>query len=175
MAPLPQAGQESLAPLKSESSTERSPVDRASRRRTTALLGTDLSCMLIPYRSSAILPNRIAVRGLMPRFVLLAAPTTPPFPWSLRLPPLSLDAAAGRFDANHAALAQELETERPGRWNGLDQAHLDGIAKLEGRAGFLADQGLALLIMVEIFMADGGGRDEAVGAGLIQPHEEPGT
>jgi hypothetical protein len=71
MAPLPQAGQVNLAPLSSDVGTERSPVDRASRRTTPARSGTDLSCMLIPYRSSAILPNRIGVRGLMPRSVLL--------------------------------------------------------------------------------------------------------
>jgi hypothetical protein len=46
MAPLPQAGQVSLAPLSSEVSTERSPVDRASRRTAPALSGTDLSCIL---------------------------------------------------------------------------------------------------------------------------------
>jgi hypothetical protein len=44
---LPQAGQVSLAPLSSDASTERSPVDRASRRMAPALSGTDFSCMLI--------------------------------------------------------------------------------------------------------------------------------
>src|SRR4029079_8193865 len=102
-------------------------------------------------------------------------PAAPPFSGSLRLPPLPLDAAAGGLDADHPALAQELETQRPGGWNGLDQARLDGTAELEGGAGFFADQGLALFVMIEIFVADGGGRDEAVGAGLGQPHEEPGA
>lgn len=88
---------------------------------------------------------------------------------------LTLDAPAAGFDADIAPLAQELETECAGRRDGLDQPHLDRVAELEGRASFLADQGLALLVMIVIFVADGGGGDEAVGAGLAQPHEEPGA
>src|SRR5262245_6119219 len=80
----------------------------------------------------------------------LAASACPPFPGSLLFPPLPLDAAASRVDANHTALVEELETERTGRWDSLNQAHLDEIAKLEGSAGFLADQSMTLLVMIEI-------------------------
>src|SRR5262245_5801862 len=171
MAPLPQAGQVSLVPLSSESSTERSPL---------ATVNTRAAGMIFPACSFLMKFCNPAKsdRGTRPHAALcfaLAASACPPFPGSLLFPPLPLDAAASRVDANHTALVEELETERTGRWDSLNQAHLDEIAKLEGSAGFLADQSMTLLVMIEILMADGGGRDEAVGAGLVQPHEEAGA
>jgi hypothetical protein len=86
---------------------------------------------------------------------MLPAPASPPAPLMLRLLPPALGTPAGGFDAYIAPLAQELETERASGRDGLDQPHLYRVAKLEGCAGILADQGLALFVMIEIFMPDG--------------------
>ena len=103
-----------------------------------------------------MLPNRNRLRDLWPRavLVLLAAAATPPTPLGLRLPP-ALDTSAGWFNADIAPLAQELKTKRASGRDGLDQPHLDRVAKLEGGAGFLSDQSLALFVVIEIFVADG--------------------
>src|SRR5262245_13348053 len=82
------------------------------------------------------------------------------------LSPVTLLACALRSRTNRGPLAQHLEAERSGAGDGLDQADIDRVAEPVGKTRILADKGMADFVVDEIFVADGGGRDEPVGTCL---------
>ena len=74
-----------------------------------------------------------------------------------------------------AALGQKLEAQRAGNRRRFHQLDGDAVAEPVGLAGAVADHGVAGLVVAEIFVADGARRHEAVGAGLVQLHEQAGA
>src|SRR5262249_29704629 len=74
-----------------------------------------------------------------------------------------------------AALGEELKSQRAGDRRRLDELYRDRVAEPVGLAAALADHGVAVLAILEIFRADGAGRNEAVGAGLLELHEQAGA
>ena len=67
----------------------------------------------------------------------------------------------------------EAEQERALDRVGLDQLDLDPVAQREGLAGALPDQRLMALVELERVVAQGRDRDQAIGTGLVQAHEQP--
>ena len=53
--------------------------------------------------------------------------------------------------------------------------HRDAIAEPVGLAGRAADHGVAVLVILEIVIADGARRNESVRAGFVKLHEQPGA
>src|SRR5262245_38611010 len=75
-----------------------------------------------------------------------------------------------------ATLREELEAQRAGDRRRLDQAHRDRIAEPVRHAAAIADQGMAILVVAEIFVTtDGARRYEAIGAGVVELDEQPGA
>src|SRR5262245_52001918 len=70
---------------------------------------------------------------------------------------------------------EHFETQRPGRGNRFDEPDPDGIAEPIAGAGAIADQGMLLLAVPVIVLADGRSRHEAIGAAFGQPHEQSGA
>ena len=78
----------------------------------------------------------------------------------MRARPASAVAAAG------AALRQQLESQRARDRCSLDQAHRHAIAQPVRLAAAIADEGMAVFVIAEIFLPDGARGNEAVGAGV---------
>src|SRR5262249_24084876 len=74
-----------------------------------------------------------------------------------------------------AALRNNLETKRARERNRLDEFHLHLVAEAIGLAGAIANQRVVLLLVTEELGANGARRHEAVGAGLVELHEQPGA
>src|SRR5262245_37809143 len=75
-----------------------------------------------------------------------------------------------------AAFRDELEAQGAGDRRRLDQPHGDRIAESVGYATAIADHGVAVLVVAEIFVAaDGARRNEAVGAGVVELDEQAGA
>ena len=72
-----------------------------------------------------------------------------------------------------ALVLLEAEQEAALHRVGLQQRHLDAIAEAERLAGLLADQRVVLLVEQEVFPAQLRDRDQAVGAGLVEPTKRP--
>src|SRR5262245_6492985 len=79
-----------------------------------------------------------------------------------------------RLAAVIAPFAQNLKSERPCNRRSLDQLDSNRIAEAVGFAGIVADQGVARFLVAEIFGADRARRDEPVGAGIVELHEQSG-
>src|SRR4051794_34362779 len=84
-------------------------------------------------------------------------------------------ARTGAGMAQRAALAEQFETQRAGNRRRLDEPHLDAVAEPVRFAGPAADHCVVRFIEPEILVAKRGDRDETVGAGLEQPHEQTGA
>src|SRR5262245_15771775 len=74
-----------------------------------------------------------------------------------------------------APFRQEFESQRPGDRRRLDQAYRHLVAEPMGLAAVGADQRMPVLVIAEVLVADLAGRDEAVGAGLVELHEQAGA
>src|SRR5690349_3512865 len=74
-----------------------------------------------------------------------------------------------------AARGKKFESQRACDRRGFDQPHRDSIAEPVGLAAARADQGMAVLMMAEIVVADGARRDEPVGAGVIELDKKAGA
>src|SRR5207302_1469760 len=101
--------------------------------------------------------------------------------------PLSLAGLAGRKRRRAAGLAaalggpralgglavrEELEPQRAGQRDRLDQPHRDMVAQPVALAARAADQRMAVLVIAEILVADGARRNEAVGARVVELDEQ---
>src|SRR5690606_27805226 len=63
---------------------------------------------------------------------------------------------------------EQFKPQGPGHWNGFDQLDRHPVAQTKDFATPAADHGVASLVILEIVVANGAGRHEAVGAGLIE-------
>ena len=70
---------------------------------------------------------------------------------------------------NMDAASAEVKREAAGDRGGLGQPDDDPIPQGDDRAGVSADQMTGIAVEMEIFMAHGAHRDQAVGAGVIKP------
>src|SRR5829696_8833906 len=75
--------------------------------------------------------------------------------------------------AGEASLGEDLEAQRPGDGRGLDQLHLHLVAETIGFTRVVAAHGVGSLVVAVVIVTDGGRRNEAVRAGLLQLDEEP--
>src|SRR5262249_36395978 len=74
-----------------------------------------------------------------------------------------------------ASLGEKFESQRARDRRRLDQAHGDAVAEPMGLATAVADQRVAILVVAEIFAADGARRNETVGAGVVELDEQAGA
>lgn len=81
-------------------------------------------------------------------------------------------AAARRMTRHRSRLGEHFEAQGARHGNGLDKTHLDLIAEAETAPTTVADERVRLLDMApEFAAAERGGRDEAVGARILEAHE----
>lgn len=81
-------------------------------------------------------------------------------------------AATRRMTRHRSGLGEHFEAQGAGHGNGLDEAHLDLIAETETAPAAVADERVRLLDMApEFAAAECRGRDEAVGARILEAHE----
>src|SRR5262245_10710185 len=71
-----------------------------------------------------------------------------------------------------AAFGEKLESQRARDRRGLHQAHGDLVAQAVGLAAAVADQGVLVLVVAEVVVADGARRNEPVGAGIVELDEQ---
>ena len=70
-------------------------------------------------------------------------------------------------------MSDKLKSERAGDRRRLDELHRDRIAEPVPHSA--ADKRAAGFVEAEILVADGAGRDKAVGAGLVELDKQAGT
>src|SRR2546430_1094776 len=111
---------------------------------------------------------------------------TVPGLWSLRAPAgappqltrpgaMNGTAAADPTPAHRlpdASLGEHLEPQRAGDRDRLDETHVHPVAEAIAFAGRIADQGVVLFVIAIVIFAERASRNEAVGAGIVEPDEQ---
>src|SRR6187402_2432602 len=77
--------------------------------------------------------------------------------------------------AARPAFRKKFEAQRAGNRRCFHQFYCYGVAKPVGFAGTRANHGVACFVVPEIFVTDGAGGDEPIGAGFAQFHEKART
>src|SRR5712691_10617437 len=72
-----------------------------------------------------------------------------------------------------ASLRQKLKSQRPGHRRRFDEAHRHPVAEAVALAARVPDPRMPVLVVAEIFAADGARRDETVSAGVVELDEQP--
>ena len=85
--------------------------------------------------------------------------------------------SAGRPAASGHSVPRDRSSKRsaPATGAASTSLHRDAVAEPVGLAARCADQRVAVLLVAEIFVADRARRDEAVGAGVVELHEQAGA
>ena len=92
-----------------------------------------------------------------------------PDPWAAPV----CAAAPACMTRHRRRFAQHLEAQCAGRGDGFHEPHFNGIAETEAAPAAVADQRVRFLHMApELATAERRGRNETVGAGIPEPHEE---
>ena len=74
-----------------------------------------------------------------------------------------------------ASARKQIEAQRACDRNGLHQPHRDAVAEPIGFAGRASDHGVAILVILEIVVADIACRYESIRAGFVKLHEQSGA